>query len=92
MYNKMNIEFDPAKRIVNLRDHKIDLADVEGVFYDQMAITVEDRDHDEQRFVVLGADWFGRILVVCYTWRDDVTIRIISARKAEPHERKAYEG
>lgn len=92
MYNKTNIEFDPSKRIINLRDHKIDLADAEGVFYDPMAMTVEDRDHDEQRFVVLGADWFGRILVVCYTWRDDVTIRLISARKAESHERKAYEG
>jgi|GEM_PF-5985992 len=38
----MEIEFDPAKRIVNLRQHKIDLADVEGVFYDPMAITIEE--------------------------------------------------
>jgi uncharacterized DUF497 family protein len=88
----MGIEFDPAKRIINLRQHKIDLADVEGVFYDPMAITIEDRDHNEQRFVVIGTDWFGRVLVVCYTWRDDATIRVISARKAELHERKQYEG
>jgi uncharacterized protein len=85
----MNIEFDPAKRIINLKDHKIDLVDTEGVFFDQMAVTIEDRDHGEQRFVVLGFDWFGRILVVCYTWHADDTIRIISAYKAEPLERKA---
>ena len=32
----------------------------------------------------------GRILVVVYTWRGD-DIRLISARRAEPHERKEYE-
>lgn len=87
----MDIEFDPAKNKVNRRDHGIDLADVEGVFNDQNAITIEDRDHDEQRFVTLGADGFGRVLVVCYVYRDESTIRLISARKAEPHERKSYE-
>lgn len=88
----MNIEFDPVKNKHNIRDHNIDLADTEGVFYDPMAITREDRDHNEQRFVTLAADWQGRILVVCYTYRNDTTIRVISARKAEPLERKEYEG
>jgi uncharacterized DUF497 family protein len=55
----MEIEFDPAKNRANLREHKIDLADVEGVFYDQNAITLEDRDHSEQRFVTLGMDGLG---------------------------------
>jgi uncharacterized DUF497 family protein len=32
----------------------------------------------------------GRLLVVVYTWRGE-NIRIISARPAEPHERKEYE-
>lgn len=87
----MEITFDPAKNRVNTRKHGIDLADVEGVFYDLNAITIEDRVHSEQRFVTLGMDGFGRLLVVCYTYRGDI-IRAISARKAEPHERKAYEG
>lgn len=55
-------------------------------------MTIEDGDHSEQRFVTLGMDDLGRILVVCYTYRDETTIRLISARKAEPHERKEYEG
>ena len=87
----MELDFDPAKNRINIRKHGIDLADTEAVFYDLNAITLEDRDHKEQRFVALGMDGFGRLLVVCYTCRGD-TIRVISARKAEPHERKAYEG
>lgn len=88
----MNIEFDPKKNTANLRDHKIDFTEVSGIFYDPNAITIEDKDHNEQRFISLGMDELGRILVVCYTYRDQTAIRIISARKAEPQERKTYEG
>jgi len=88
----MDLEFDTVKNIANIKKHGIDLADVEGVFYDQNAITIEDRDHQEQRFVTIGTDDFGRVLVVCYTYRGKTTIRLISARKAKPHEHKDYEG
>lgn len=54
-------------------------------------MTVEDRAHDEQRFVTIGRDAFGRILVVAYAYREPNTIRIISARKADAGERKQYE-
>ncbi len=93
MYNTfMDIEFDPAKNKSNIRKHGISLADVEAVFYDPQAVTIEDRDHKEQRFVTIGIDGFGRLVVVCYSYRSETTIRLISARKAEPRERKAYEG
>jgi uncharacterized DUF497 family protein len=93
MYHSIvSIEFDPTKNGANIRKHGVDLSEVESVLYDPMALTIEDRDHGEQRFVTLGADALGRLLVVTYTWRDGTTIRLISARKAEPHERKAYEG
>lgn len=88
----MNIEFDPAKNITNIKQHGIDLADTEAVFYDEFALSMEDRDHDEQRFVVIGTDGLGLLLVVCYTYREPDIIRVISARKAEPLERKQYEG
>lgn len=88
----MDIEFDDSKRQKNLKKHGIDFVDVEGVFYDDMALTIEDYDHEEQRFVTLGIDGFGRILVVVYSWRDPATIRLISARPAESHERRQYEG
>ncbi len=88
----MKITFDPAKNKINCQKHQIDLADVEGVFYDDNAITLEDRDHGEERFVTLGVDGFGRLLVVAYHYRSEDEIRIISARSAEPHERRTYEG
>jgi uncharacterized DUF497 family protein len=87
----MDITFDPRKNRINLRNHGIDLADVEGVFHDVFALTREDKDHDEARFVTLGADGFGRLLVVVYTYRGENEIRVISARRAEPHERRCYE-
>jgi uncharacterized DUF497 family protein len=86
----MEIVFDPAKNRLNIRDHQIDLADIEGVFFDPLALTREDRDHDEARFVTLGMDGFGRLLVVAYTYRGN-GIRAISARRAQPRERRLYE-
>jgi uncharacterized DUF497 family protein len=53
-------------------------------------ITVEDRNHSEERFVTLGMDFIGRILVVAFTYRGLDTMRIISARKATKIERKQY--
>jgi hypothetical protein len=41
-------------------------------FYDDQTITVEDRDHAEERFVTLGMDGFGRLLVVAYHYRGEV--------------------
>jgi hypothetical protein len=62
------------------------------VLEDPLAITITDDESDplEQRFVTLGADALGRILAVVYTWRGD-DIRMVSARRAEPHEREEYE-
>jgi hypothetical protein len=51
----MRITFDPEKDRLNRRDHDgISLADVDGVLFDTFARTIEDRDHDEERFVTLG--------------------------------------
>ena len=88
---RVRFEWDEGKRRVNLRKHGIELADAVAVFDDTAAITIEDRDHGEARFVTLGADAFGRILVVVYAYRTPDTIRIISARKASRQERKSYE-
>lgn len=88
----MNFQWNDRKRQINLRRHRLELADAVAVFTDPFALTKEDPDHEEQRFVTLGRDALGRLLVVAYTYRDLQTIRLISARKAEPHERKQYEG
>lgn len=80
----------PAKAKVNLRSHEVDFADAATVLHDESAITISEVHEDEERFVTLGIDALGRLLVVVYTMRGDV-VRLISGRKANKHERRQYE-
>lgn len=48
-------------------------------------------DPNEERWVTLGMSAKARVLVVAYTYRGDA-VRIISARQANPRERKEYSG
>ncbi|RME43315.1 MAG: BrnT family toxin [Caldilineae bacterium] len=86
----MEYQWDSNKARANLRKHQIDFADAVAVFSDDFALTIEDDHPDEERFVTIGMDSLGRILVVVYTWRGE-SIRLISARKATKNERKQYE-
>jgi uncharacterized DUF497 family protein len=86
----MTYQWDDDKATANLRKHGIDFADAVSVFSDDLAITIPDERFDEERFITVGMDAFGRVLVVVYTWRED-EIRVISARKATRRERKQYE-
>ena len=74
----------------NLRKHRIDFADAVTVFEDEFAVTIDDDEPEEKRFVTIGMDALARVLVVVYTWRGP-NIRIISARKAGAEERRQYE-
>lgn len=86
----MQFEFDPIKAHGNLLKHRISFSDAEQALRDAQAITIEDGDAlGEQRFLTLGMDSLGRILVVCHTPREERT-RIISARKASKNEAKNY--
>ena len=87
----MDYQWDDNKAKANLKKHKVDFADAVTVFGDNLAITLEDVDPDEERFVTIGIDALGRILVVVYTYRGE-TIRLISARKATKGECRAYAG
>ena len=86
----MVYQWNRDKAAANLRKHGIDFADAVSVFSDDLAITIPDERFEEERFVTIGVDAFGEILVVVYTMRDD-EIRIISARKATRQERQQYE-
>jgi uncharacterized DUF497 family protein len=81
---------NPSKAKKNQSKHGISFADIFAVFEDPNAVTIEDFRNDEQRYVTIGMDAFGRILVVVYIWRGD-NIRLISARKAVRYEVKQYE-
>jgi uncharacterized protein len=86
----VDYEWDETKAQTNRRDHGIDFADAATVFEDDVALTALDDASNEERFVTLGMDALGRLLVVVYTWRGDL-IRIISARKATRSECRYYE-
>jgi uncharacterized protein len=84
------MEFDPAKARSNVRKHGVSFAHAEQALRDEMAVTVEDPDAiGEQRFITLGMDALGRVLVVVHTQRGERT-RMISARKASRGESEQY--
>lgn len=87
----MRYEWNDQKQQTNREKHGIEFADAVSVLDDSAALTREDKDSEEQRFVTLGSDATGRLLVVVYTYRNEDVIRIISARGATRPERTAYE-
>jgi uncharacterized protein len=83
--------FDPKKDAANLKKHGVSLAEGDGVLSDSLAVTIEDESAEgEQRFVTLGANTFGSLMVVVWTSRGD-DVRIISVRKPTRKERRTYE-
>ena len=87
----MDYQWDPEKAASNLAKHNVDFADAVGVLEDEWALTIRDQYVDgEQRFVTMGTDFLGRVLVLVYVFRRD-SIRLISARVATRDERRTYE-
>lgn len=87
----MVAEFDPRKDAANVRKHGVSLSEGDGVLNDPLALTVEDEAAEgEQRFVTMGMNAFGSLMVVVHTPRDNGS-RIISVRRADPKERRDYE-
>ena len=86
----MGFEWDVQKAHLNARKHGIQFADAVHVLEDDNALTTaEHASNGEERWITLGVDAFGRVLVVVYTWRKS-RVRIISARPATPGERGRY--
>lgn len=87
----MEYEWGDDKSKINLDKHGVAFADAACVFEDERCLSMTEEHTDwEQRFVSLGMDITGNILTVVYTYRGEDTIRIISARKATPRERRFY--
>jgi uncharacterized DUF497 family protein len=85
----MNFEWDEAKREANRKKHGIDFTTATKVFLDAYVFEFDEQDASgELRFNAIGVV-DGRMLFVTYTMRGKVT-RIISARGAEPHEKRKY--
>lgn len=89
----MQFAWDAAKAEINMRKHEVSFDVAKTVFGDPLAVTITDPDHStalEMRFITVGLSLTMQLLVVCHTDNWD-TIRIISARPANPHERQDYE-
>jgi len=88
---QVEIVWDRARARQNVAKHGLRFADAVLVLDDPYAISVAGNESapTEARWVTLGADAQGRVLVV-YAYRGE-DIRLISARPAEPRELKEYE-
>lgn len=82
--------WDSVKAALNLAKHGVSFEAARGVFRDAFAVEWLDdtQDDAELRFATIGMVE-SRLIFVAYTMRGEV-IRIISARLAEPYERRRY--
>jgi len=93
----IRFEWDRAKAEANVRKHGVSFEAATLAFADPFAIQEMDRiEGGEQRWRTMGMVGPVSLLVVAHTIRDGLddleTVRIISARRAEPKERRHYEG
>ena len=88
--NDDEFEWDDAKAAANLAKHKVSFEQARDAFDDIFAVEYDDdrADYGEDRMVRLGMVG-NRLLAVVYTLRSE-KVRIITAREAEPHERRHY--
>ena len=85
----MRFEWDENKRLINIRKHGIDFADVPAIFELDTVTVLDDRfEYDEARYQTLGL-LKTRIIMVVHT-ESETVIRIISARKANKYEKETY--
>lgn len=90
-------DWDPKKAALNLRTHRVGFERAATTFLDSRAVSIPDEEHseEEERWVTIGLDASGNLLVVVHTFEEvDETrckIRLISARKATKKEAKQHE-
>jgi len=89
---ELKFEWDPQKAASNLAKHEVPFEEAATVFGDPLGRITSDPRHseDEERFVLLGFSEQQRLLAVMFAEREEA-IRIISARRATPRERRDYE-
>lgn len=89
---QMQFSWDENKEKINIVKHGIDFSTAAYVFQDENRIEFYDDAHSEyeDRYITIGqVNGIAIVIMVVYTERGN-TIRLISARKATPQERKMY--
>lgn len=90
-------EWDPVKALQNLKKHRVAFERAATIFLDPHALSEFDEAASgiEDRWITMGMDRTGVLLVVCHTFREEsatsARIRLISARKPTKNEAKQYE-
>jgi uncharacterized protein len=84
-----DFEWDSHKAATNVAKHGVSFEEAATAFDDPRSVDAPDR-HDPARFVLIGRSALARVLFVVHAERGD-RIRIISARRATPQQRRRYE-
>jgi uncharacterized protein len=89
---RIQFEWYPPKAESNLKKHGVSFEEATTIFGDKRMLDSPDIEHseDEMRLIGIGKSEIGRLLFVNFTMRGEA-IRIISARPAEPWEKREYE-
>ena len=92
--SSLKFDWDDNKNVLNQKKHGVSFDEAKTVFADELGRLIPDPDHSdgEERFILMGISAYSRLLVVCHCERDEDTIRIISAWKADKFEKRQYEG
>ena len=88
----LRFEWDSHKAAANLKKHRVGFEEAQTVFIDERAFIFDDELHSdaERREIIIGHSIRNRLLLVCFTERDDA-VRIISARRVTGNEQNDYE-
>ncbi|MGA3279530.1 MAG: BrnT family toxin [Smithella sp.] len=90
---ELRFEWDEKKYNLNQRKHGISFLEAQTAFSDENGLLLDDPDHslEEDRYIILGMSSKLRLLVIFHTYRkEDLIVRIISARKATRMEQRQY--
>ena len=86
-----DFEWDERKAAINLVRHGVSFAEAVTALSDPMALTAPDL-LEADRFVTIGISALSRTLFAVHTEASGHgRVRLISARKASPAQREAYE-
>jgi len=89
----VKFEWNGKKATLNLRKHGVGFEEASTVFNDPLALIFDDEVHSdrEHREIIIGHTASDRLVLVCFTEREENVVRIISARSATRKEQNDYE-
>ena len=94
---RYDFDWDRRKAKVNTRKHGVTFEQAVTIFRDPNLLSIPDDEHsgDEERWITMGLDESGRLLVISHKFElvreISARVRIISARKATTREKRRYE-